>query len=681
MIGGNSAVSVGVTMYLRDQFTPNAKKIAASNKELFASIKSESERMMSQQRNMYAGLAMGGALALRGIGSMIKSGAEFGYVMKGVGTVVGSTENQLNLLSDKAKKVGQESIFTSKEVGEGMRFMAMAGQDFNEVMTNIVPATNLAAATMSNLGGKGGAADIMTNVMRGFNIETSRSAEIADKLAYATLRSNTNLYDLGDAVKYSAATAKDLNYQMEDITAAVMTMGNAGIQGSMAGTAIENMMRYVTIASGRFGSSKQKKALDILGLGSGDLRDSMGNMKGLNTVLGIIQSKVNAMGTGEKQDVLQKIFGVRGKRAGSTLLRNLSKYREYLEGIKNASEGGFATKKAEDLMGTMQGTLLKWTNAWENFKIGFSESLEPLVQVLVKLGTGIIKVVNWIMKIPIIGKAIPIIITGFIVLRTVLWTVRSAIAGIALAQSKGLNIQKMFFGNGIMGWKNMTWSVKQYTEQVRAATMARNGLVMGANGGITTAVGSVYSTPKGHKYLQNPKGVRNTRMPNNTMIGPFSSMSTGSKVVSKTALKSTKLLGKTVGILGKIGKGILSFLGPIGMILSVGWLLYDVVGGIFGLQKSEAEKNKEKEVTYDDVMKRFIQARRNDNISIMDENSGYNIKDGNPVGGKNPLQSRSTPVKQTFVFMADGKETMRKEFDDAITKKEYFDNKSIYLLN
>jgi len=507
MVGSNSVIGIGITMYLRDQFTPNSRKIASSNKNLQASIRAESEKTMSQQRNMYAGLAMGGVMALRGMAGMIKTGAEFGYVMKGVGTVVDATESQMKSLSEQAQATGLKSIFTSKEVGEGMRFMAMAGQNFEEVMNNITPATSLAAATMSNLGGKGGAADIMTNVMRGFNIENSRSAEMADKLAYATLRSNTNLYDLGDAIKYSAATASDLKYGMEDVTAAIMTMGNAGIQGSMAGTAVENMMRYVTIASGKFGSKKQVKALGMLGLSGNDLRDSAGNMASIETILGKIRKQTDAMGTGEKQDVLQKIFGVRGKRAGSTLLRNIDQYKEFMLGLKNSS--GFAGEKADDMMDTLQGTLLKWTNAWENFKIAYTESLEPLVNTLVKIGTALIKVVTWVMKLPVIGKVLPILITGFILLKTVLWGYRAVLSGLALSASRGLSIQKMLFSNGIFGWKNMTFGVKAYTAQVNAAVMAQSGLMMGAGGKVVNAPGTVYATKKGHKYMEMGKGVKN----------------------------------------------------------------------------------------------------------------------------------------------------------------------------
>jgi len=481
MVGGNTMIGVGITMYLRDEFTPNSRKISASNKNLHQSLRAETERTMRQQKNMYAGLAMSGVMGLRGIEKMVRAGSEFGYVMTGVGTIVAKNEKQLEALSSKAKEVGVQSIFTSKEVGEGMRFMAMAGMKYKEVLDNIRPATDLAAATMSSLGGKGGAADIMTNVMRGFNMEAGRSTEMADKLAYASLNSNTNLMDLGDALKYSAATAKDLNYEMEDVTAAIMTMGNAGIQGSMAGTAVENMMRYMTIASGKYGSKKQVQALKDLGLTGSDLRDSAGNMKSMYSILKLMDRQLQSMGTGQRQDVLQKIFGVRGKRAGSTLLRSLDTeggFSQNKAGLLGKS-AGYAAEKSEALVNSLKGQFLVLTNQWENFRIAFTESVEPVFKALIKGLGWILEKLSALMSHPV-GKWIPRIVTGFIAIQTVLLGIRSAISFLAIATIKGTRANQILFSQGIFGWKKMIFSVSAYKAKLMETIALQNGVMGGA---------------------------------------------------------------------------------------------------------------------------------------------------------------------------------------------------------
>jgi len=463
MISASTTIGAGVTMYLRDQFTAPSVKIRKSAKDMESELRRVSSDLMRHQRNMYAGLAFGGALAIRGMSQMVRTGADFNYTMKGVGSIVEATTKQYADLKNMALETGQETIFTSKDVASGMRFMAMAGQKYVDIMSNITPAANLAAATMSELGGKGGAADIMTNVMRGFNIEASRSTEVADKLTYTTLNANTNLFDLGEAMKYSAATAADLGYNLDTIAAGIAVLGNAGIQGSMAGTAIENMMRYMTIASGMFGSAKQSKALAMTGLSASDIRDSQGNVKDLFSILQKLKKETSSMGTGTLNDVLTKIFGVRGKRAGSTILRNLEQYEQMMMGIGNAA--GYSQRKADEMMDTLQGDIFKIKNAWENFQIAFSDAIEPMVRGLLKIGTAIVKGIGWFLKTPF-GKILSPLIGGLIVIRTVTWGIKSIIAGIGVMIARGTSLQKTFFSEGILGWKGMTLNARRYYNTV-----------------------------------------------------------------------------------------------------------------------------------------------------------------------------------------------------------------------
>src|SRR5690606_33256821 len=124
---------------------------------------------------------------------------------------------------------GMDTMFMATQVADGMKYMAMAGMDTESIYNNISAAVALAGATMERLEGKGGTADIMTNVMRGFDIQgTEKNAmRVADVLTKAVIGANTNLWDLHEAMKYTVSTAKDLNVTLEETAAMIMMAGDA----------------------------------------------------------------------------------------------------------------------------------------------------------------------------------------------------------------------------------------------------------------------------------------------------------------------------------------------------------------------------------------------------------------------------------------------------------------------
>src|SRR5690625_7664705 len=73
--------------------------------------------------------------------------------------------------------------------------------------------------------------------MRAFNIEAKKSGYFADVLAHAAANANTDVEQMGEAMKYLAPTASTLGLSMEGSAAAVMAFSDEGMQGSMAGRA------------------------------------------------------------------------------------------------------------------------------------------------------------------------------------------------------------------------------------------------------------------------------------------------------------------------------------------------------------------------------------------------------------------------------------------------------------
>ena len=188
MLFRSSTLGIGLTMFLRDQFSGPASRIRSSNRAMQLDMRRMQEENLRYQRNVGTGVAMMGGAALLGLTRAVKESAKFGYEMTFVKAITSATTREMEALSKQGMKLGADTMFKAQDVAEGMRFMAMAGMTSDQVSKNIEGAVNLAGATKSLLGGKGGAADIMTNVMKQFSIDFKNTQAVADVLAYGTDR-------------------------------------------------------------------------------------------------------------------------------------------------------------------------------------------------------------------------------------------------------------------------------------------------------------------------------------------------------------------------------------------------------------------------------------------------------------------------------------------------------------
>jgi len=487
MVGifGSSSIGIGVSIGLVNRFSGPAKQVIRDTRAMSAAQQSMYRKNLEMSRNANAMGAVIGVSMLRGLSEWTKVGAEFKYIMASVGAVTQSTDKQLQSLSDTSRKLGKDTMFTASDVASGMKFMGMAGMNAEEVQANIKAAVSLAGSTQSSLGGKGGSADIMTNVMKAFGGGPDDAMKYADILTTATVSANTSLWDLGEALKYSSSTLKTMGYGVEDATMMVGVLGNAGIQGSMAGTAIENMVRYITKASGEFRTGKQGDALKMLGLQPAQLADSQGNLKNLKDILKMIGGQVKGMGNIARQNAMNQIFGVRGNRSAALLVDNLNDVDDLYNKISNSS--GTSNQILGVMMDTLRGKTLQLKSAWDDFKIAFTEGLEPLLMIGATVLTKILNITTTIFDTPYIGTFLAVGITGFIALKTATMAWAAISSGIKLMYMANSVAFNGFRALTITGYGQMAAGAARFGAAAGAANMAAAGGGYGALGGALRA--------------------------------------------------------------------------------------------------------------------------------------------------------------------------------------------------
>lgn len=300
-----------------------------------------------------------------------KKAANFEHQMSAVKSISGATGEEFASLSKEAKRMGIVSAFSATQSAEGMENLARAGAKPKQIIAALSGVMNAAAADGIDLGTS---ASIVSKVVKGMGREWGEAGKIADILALASARSNTNIVGLGEAFTYGVSTAKNLNMSIEETTAIFGKLADAGLQGSMGGTAFANMMNKITKPT-RDGSKLMKQ----WGINLTHAKDSIEGAKGellpFDKIIGQFKKQLDAIpDTALRARRATELFGIRGARAFNALStagpKALRELRQELELSTGAAER-MANIRLDNFTG--QVTLLG--SSMEGFAIEFFQPL------------------------------------------------------------------------------------------------------------------------------------------------------------------------------------------------------------------------------------------------------------------------------------------------------------------
>ena len=168
MIGMNSGqamVSVGVAMVLQDQFTNQANNIGKAYRNMMEEIYQSSGANRGLTELVWSRGAAGAALSA--MGGLIDSYAYFADVQNDLFWATkmtnGGLEEQQALMS-RVREVNLVTPLTNKDLSSAARFMAMAGNTNEAIQKMLEPVAQLSGVFGMQAGGKGGVADLFTNI-------------------------------------------------------------------------------------------------------------------------------------------------------------------------------------------------------------------------------------------------------------------------------------------------------------------------------------------------------------------------------------------------------------------------------------------------------------------------------------------------------------------------------------
>lgn len=292
--------------------------------------------------------------------------ASFEATMNNVRAVSGATGTEFHNLNEKAQVLGSTTRFSATQVAESMSFMAMAGLNTRQIYDGVEHTLGLAAAANLDLGQS---ADIVTNVMTSLGLQTKELGRATDVLTKTFTSSNTNLSDLGFAFKYVAPVAKAAGLEFEEVSAALGMLGNAGMQGTMAGTSLRGAIIRLLDPS-----NEAKKALAKYNI---TVKDATGKMKPFVEILKQFAPHAKNV------QLFAEVFG---QRAGPGMVNLVGQGSEALARFTRELRNAEGTTKriAEIQMQGLRGAFIEAKSAAEGLAIALGESglgkaLESLV--------------------------------------------------------------------------------------------------------------------------------------------------------------------------------------------------------------------------------------------------------------------------------------------------------------
>ena len=593
-----SALSVGIAIVLEDRFSNPAGQVSSAIRKLQNEAKQAVTANLEAVRNISSNVSFAFGEIARGMATAIVNSSEFIDTMTTVGAITEATQEQMKALENTALDLGYQTMLTSRDIASGMRYLAMAGNSAEQINALISPATYMGIAGGIEVGGKQGAADILTNVMYMYGLDPMKDATvIADQLTKATLAANISMNDLAESIKYVGGDARSFGISVAETSALIGVLGNNGIQASMAGTALGNMLRYLTksITSPNY---KRAKALAKIGLSPQDFVDAQGNFIELEQILQKLSAATQGLSESEYSSLVNEIFGVRGKRAADALLRDTSAYTKLLSEIENST--GYAESISEKRMNSLAGALEQMTSAWESVQIAFSKSLEPILVPIFKMVSNILGAFQNLLQSPV-GTFIAAIAGIGTVLGMVGFKLMQFMATYKLATLDNTVTFRNMANSMTAGWGRASAAATNYAGILQYITaMNQHGTIAGAgNVGMQAAMNTL---PRGTmvgpyafygKYYKDgtPKLYTKTQgratQVSKQVSKSFMSSQAGRQGLARAMSGTTGAVSKLGGIIGSLG-GFL--MGPWGMALMIGLPL--LVTGINWLS-SKLQNNSE----------------------------------------------------------------------------------------
>lgn len=347
---------------------------AAASNEVDAALKKQT-LSANDLHSAYRGLASGfgamwltwgnalpllaGAAISHSITSMVKQGAELDHTFKTISALGQVAAQDLAKMNEEVTRLGRSSTYGPQEVAKALETLTLAGLDAKQAMTALQPVLDF-----SKVGGQSlnVAAETLVAVATAYGYSVEQFSYVGDVIAKTAAISMVSTESMAASFRVASAIAQQYKVSLEDTAVSLALLGQAGIKGQAAGTAVRQMYNEL------MGSTKAaRKALDDLGVSIFD--NVNGRMKEVGQIMGELAQGLRGMTFEEVMRALDKLGNERGTKALAANLAAMAKaanetgqsFESEFERITKAvrNSAGFTAEAAREMetstLSLMQG--------------------------------------------------------------------------------------------------------------------------------------------------------------------------------------------------------------------------------------------------------------------------------------------------------------------------------------
>ena len=375
---------IDAILRLTDNFTgPAAKSIQAMTSMSKAGVKvgRDIEKAGASISKVGAGLTTAVTLPLAGAATAaVKTAADFESAMSNVHAIMGDTYD--DSLTQFAQQLGATTAWSAQEVAQAMQYTGMAGWTAQENIDGLKGILDLASASGTDLALT---SDIVTDAISAFGYTAADSALFADTMTAACTSANVSVETLGESYKYCGALAGTMGYELDQVTTALAVMGNNGIKGSQAGTALRSAISNLAAPT-----KQMKEGMDALGI---SLKNQDGSMKSFEEVIANVRTSFSGLGEAEQAAYAKQIFG---KQAMAGMLAIINTSAEEYDALAASIDGsgGAADKAAKTQLDNLNGQLTLLKSAVEGAAIAFGNRMLPYLKQAATWFQGLMDKIN-----------------------------------------------------------------------------------------------------------------------------------------------------------------------------------------------------------------------------------------------------------------------------------------------
>lgn len=305
-----------------------------------------------------------------------------------VGGPTAKLKDDMKALAEESSRLGQVSIYGVTEIAETQKVLAHAGLTVNEIISATPRIMDMAAAGELKLAE---AANTAVVSMRQFGLEASQMGRVTNVITTTAIATSSEVKGMAEALKYVGPIASNLGMSLEETTAALGLLANAGIKGSMGGTTLRRMLTALANPTRR-----EEEVLKDLNI---QIEDLEGNFVGLFPVLKQIEV---AMGKASKVQISREFMQLFQQRAGAgaaALFNMMKEQPKVIEELMAATEEyGKDQLVAAERVESLEGAITRLKNSFTGLNVIIGEQTNGALKYLVEAATSAVQIFGDLIK-------------------------------------------------------------------------------------------------------------------------------------------------------------------------------------------------------------------------------------------------------------------------------------------